>query len=121
MKKFILRGFQLVNLLGLVILFISSVLIRQHLGVVEEPNSTYLFLFLFGLLIIFISHILLIPLPNLAGYQDEIEELLKKEQEKISKKEEELDKLLEFLKNKALRSTVVTKEEIYEHMNWKEK
>lgn len=114
MKNYLLKSFQIINIIGLIISLIGSLLVRKHLGIVEDPNVFYVAILAIGWLIMLTSHMLIIPIQNFVVSDDE----LAKKYEDYEKKYHELEKLGEFMKKKAFESTVATKQEINEHMGW---
>lgn len=116
MKNFALKLWWIMNFISFILMVISYLWVSRYLNREEEIINYISMICLVGFLLYLFSNILIMHISTFLKKEDEIDEAW----EKYRSKERELDKLVEFLKTKAFRSTIVTREEIYKHMKWKD-
>lgn len=109
MKNFALKSWWIMNFISFILIIISSV------QTIHEEKALPI-AFIVGIILFLTSQILIIRVSTFIKKEDDVDEAWKE----YRTKNEELDKLVEFLKIKAFRSTIVTKEEIYKHMEWED-
>lgn len=117
MRTFMLKSFQWMNILAFIITVVGFTLLRQEFEWVADPPKIKIFIYVLGMAIWLVSWMIIIPLTKITIEEDKIKEMY----DKLDVKEKEIDKLLAFLKTKALKATFVSRKEVCEHMGWEYK
>lgn len=105
------------NITAFIMTVVGFILLRQEFEWIGDPPEIKILIYVLGMIIWLVSWMMIIPLTKITIEEDKIKEM----HDKLDVREKEIDKLLDFLKAKAFKATIVSRKEVCEHMGWEYK